>query len=115
VDSKKRFSKEFLWVVCVLAGLIANLLAPVVAYFVFQIRALMKLRGGRRIFAAVPLLFMVPISVTAIEALSKGSNLWPLTLIFASLGGCGWLWIAFKYGIVTPEKRVNCPCQTDRV
>jgi hypothetical protein len=94
---KREFSKEFLWVLCALLLLITNIMAPVVAYLVFQIRAFMKLRGGRRIFAAVPLLFMVPIFVVAIEDLFKGSNLWPIFLIFASPVACVWLWIAFKY------------------
>jgi len=67
---------------------------PVVAYLVLQIRALMKLRGGRRIFAAIPLLFMIPVYVVTIIALSQGSNLWPLILIFASPVACVWLVIA---------------------
>jgi hypothetical protein len=103
MDTKGKFSKEFLWTAGILFVLITNSMAPVVVYLVFQIRALIKLRGGRRIFAAIPLLFMIPIIVGAVEALSKGSNLWPVVLIFASLGGCVWLLIAFKYGTLMPE------------
>jgi uncharacterized protein YebE (UPF0316 family) len=98
MDFKKKFSKEFLWIAFILFVVITNIMAPVVAYLVFQIRALIKLRGGRRIFAAVPLLFMIPIFVVSIEALRKGSNLWPIFLILASPVGCVWLLIAFKYG-----------------
>jgi hypothetical protein len=97
MNIQKKFSKEFLWAVCILLALITNIMAPVVAYLVFQIRALIKLRGGRRIFAAVPLLFMTPIFIVSIEALLKGSNMWPIFLIFASPVACVWLLIAFKY------------------
>jgi len=98
MDVQNKFSKKFLWVVVILFALITNIMAPVVSYLVFQTRALIKLRGGRRIFAAVPLLFMIPILAVSIEALLKGSNLWPIFLIFASPVACVWLWIAFKYG-----------------
>jgi len=97
MNIQKRFSKKFLWVLCILIVVITNIMAPVVAYLVFQIRAFMKLRGGRRIFAAVPMLFMIPIFVISIEALFKGSNMWPIFLILASPIACLWLWIAFKY------------------
>jgi len=97
MNIQKKFSKDFLWAICILLALITNIMAPVVAYVVFQIRALIKLRGGRRIFAAGPLLFMIPIFVVSIEGLLKGSNLWPIFLIFASPVGCVWMWIAFKY------------------
>ena len=40
--------------------------------------------GGRRIFAAVPLLLMVPIFAYTINLLHQGSNLWPVLLIFAT-------------------------------
>jgi hypothetical protein len=101
---QQKFSKKFLWVVCILSVLIMNIMAPVVAYLVFQVLALRKLRGGRRIFAAVPVLFMIPIFVVSIEALLKGSNLWPIFLIFASPIGCVWLWIAFKYRRVQADR-----------
>jgi uncharacterized protein YebE (UPF0316 family) len=104
MNIQKNFSKEFLWVVCILFVLITNIMAPVVAYLVFQIRALIKLRGGRRIFAAVPLLFMIPILVVSIEDLLKGSNLWPIFLILASPVGCVWLLIAFRYGHDAKQK-----------
>ena len=97
MNPPKKFSKEFLYAVCILLALLTNIMAPVLAYFVFQIRALIKLRGGRRLFAAVPLLFMIPILVISVEDLLKGSNLWPIFLIVASPVACVWLWIAFKY------------------
>jgi uncharacterized protein YebE (UPF0316 family) len=71
--------------------------APVLLYIGFQIRALIKFRGGRRIFAAVPLLFMIPVYVFTIQLLLQGSNLWPIYLFLGSPVAFVWLLIAFKF------------------
>jgi hypothetical protein len=51
-------------------------------YFVLQVWALVRLRGGWRIAASVPLLGAVPTIAWSLYALSQESNLWPLTFIF---------------------------------
>jgi len=62
-------------------------MAGVPGYFVLQPWALIRFRGGWRIAALVPLIGAVPTIVWSLYALSKDSNLWPLTFIFfAPLG-----------------------------
>jgi hypothetical protein len=58
--------------------------ASVVIYPVLQIAAFVWLRGKRRKWSALPLLFMVPAYGHAILALIADSNLWPIFVIFAS-------------------------------
>lgn len=53
-------------------------------YFALQIYMLKKYRDRWRKASLVPLLVMVPLLLHALFALSAGSNLWPLLLIFAS-------------------------------
>lgn len=70
-------------------SVIVGLLVPLAflslpAYPLFQIYALVKLRGTARLISALPLIFMLPIYGYTAFALSKGSNLWPLFAIFAS-------------------------------
>lgn len=70
-------------------SVVVGLLVPLAflslpAYPIFQVYALMKLRGRARLVSALPLVFMVPIYAYTALALSKGSNLWPLFAIFAS-------------------------------
>jgi len=70
-------------------SVVVGLLVPLAflslpAYPIFQIYALVKLRGRPRLVSALPLVFMVPIYGYTALALSKGSNLWPLFAIFAS-------------------------------
>jgi hypothetical protein len=54
-------------------------------------------RGGWRVAALAPLLLTVPALLFSLFALADGSNLWPLTLIFAAAIGVVylaalWLW-----------------------
>ncbi|HWD50066.1 MAG TPA: hypothetical protein VG309_09050 [Rhizomicrobium sp.] len=57
------------------------------AYIVLQQWTLMRFRGGWRIAAMVPLLGAIPTIAWSLYALSRDSNLWPLTFIFfAPLG-----------------------------
>jgi hypothetical protein len=63
----------------VLAGV---MLLAVPAYFVLQPWAAMRLKRGWRITGLAPLLFAIPAVLWSIYALSQGSNLWPLVLIF---------------------------------
>ena len=56
-------------------------------YLVLQPWTALKFTGGWRMAALVPLLGTVPTIVWSLYALSRGSNLWPLTFIFfAPLG-----------------------------
>jgi hypothetical protein len=93
---KKSNNKAFWVIVIVFFVLITNLFSPVLLYIFLQTWALIKLRGQRRVFAAVPLLLMIPTIIFSLQLLSQGSNLWPLYLILVSPFACLWLWIAFK-------------------
>ena len=45
-------------------------------------RSVKQMRGGWRVAALLPLLVVIPVVVVTIRDLKKGSNLWPLLLIF---------------------------------
>ncbi|OJY10080.1 MAG: hypothetical protein BGP05_20350 [Rhizobiales bacterium 62-47] len=60
------------------------LMASVPAYFVIQPALLMRWSGGWRRAAMLPLVLTVPALLFSLYALFDGSNLWPLTLIFAA-------------------------------
>lgn len=53
-------------------------------YPLLQLYAFWTLRGPARLLSALPLSFMLPVYAFCLYALSKDSNLWPLTAIFAS-------------------------------
>jgi len=62
-------------------------MACVPAYFVAQPMSLSQWSGGWRKAALAPLLLTVPAALFSLYALGKGSNLWPIALIFtAALG-----------------------------
>jgi hypothetical protein len=63
----------------VLGGVI---FVAVTAYFVLQPWTAIRLNGGWRVAALVPLVFATPAVVWSLYALSQGSNLWPLVFIF---------------------------------
>jgi hypothetical protein len=72
-------------------------MASVPAYFVIQPMSLAQWSGGWRKAAVAPLLLTVPALLFSLYALSKGSNLWPITLIFAAALGSLYLaslWLA---------------------
>ena len=79
---------------------------PFTLYVVAQIVALVRLRGRARIWAAVPIPFMVLVLYVTWNAFAQESNLWPIVMIFASS-------VAFAYvllvGIVVffTRKRAN--------
>ena len=60
-------------------------------YPVLQAFALWRLRGGFRLAASSALFLMLPIYVFCLWALSRDSNLWPVTAIFASPVAVAWL------------------------
>lgn len=62
-------------------------MAGVPAYFVIQPMSLAQWRGGWRKAALAPLLLTVPALLFSLFALTQGSNLWPITLIFAAAIG----------------------------
>lgn len=71
-------------------------MAGVPAYFVVQPAMLWRWPGRWRVAALAPLVLTVPAFCFSLYALSRGSNLWPLTLIFAAALGTlylGALWI----------------------
>ena len=53
-------------------------------YFVLQVWLAHAWRGGWRTAALVPLIFMAPAVLFSLFALSKGSNLWPITVVLLS-------------------------------
>jgi hypothetical protein len=72
-------------------------MASVPAYFVVQPMSLAQWHGGWRKAAFAPLLLTAPAALFSLYALSKGSNLWLVTLIFtAALGSLylAALWLA---------------------
>ena len=76
-------------------GLVA--IAGVPAYFVVQPATIWRWPGGWRVAALAPLLLTAPALCFSLFALYHGSNLWPLTLIFAAALGSVYLaalWLA---------------------
>jgi hypothetical protein len=72
-------------------------MAGVPAYFVVQPATLLRWPGGWRIAALAPLVLTVPAAAYSMVAFLHGSNLWPITLIFAAAVGTlylGALWLA---------------------
>ena len=65
--------------------LLFALVLGVPGYFILQVLALTRLRGGWRLAAALPLLPMTAVVLYTIYAYSRGSNLFPLVLIFTGL------------------------------
>jgi hypothetical protein len=66
--------------------LLALGLVSIVGYVVLQPLLPLRLSGGWRIAALLPLAVMVPLAIHAIVLVMAGSNLWPLGLIsFAPL------------------------------
>lgn len=68
---------------------LGNLLAfimfwTVPGYPILQIIAFWRLRGWPRLISAVPIAVMLPTYAFCLDALSHGSNLWPLRAIFLS-------------------------------
>ena len=75
------------FVVIVIGGFAA------LAYPALQVNAFREMRGVWRVLAAVPLLPMGYILVVTAIALRKGSNLWPILLIFTAPLGAAYLWV----------------------
>lgn len=72
-------------------------MAGVPAYFVVQPATIWRWPGPWRLAALAPLLLTVPALCFSLFALYHGSNLWPLTLIFAAALGMIYLaalWLA---------------------
>lgn len=72
-------------------------MAGVPAYLVVQPATILRWTGGWRLAALAPLLLTVPALCFSLFALYHGSNLWPLTLIFAAALGSIYLaalWLA---------------------
>lgn len=72
-------------------------MAGVPAYLVVQPATILRWPGGWRLAALAPLLLTAPALCFSLFALYHGSNLWPLTLIFAAALGSIYLaalWLA---------------------
>jgi hypothetical protein len=81
-----------------LLGLALMLSVP--AYFLAQPLALLRWRGGWRKAALAPLVLTIPALAFSLYALSRDSNLWPLTLIFAAALGSFYLaglWLLVRW------------------
>ncbi len=65
-------------------ALVSFMFISVPGYFILQAVAFFTLQGGWRWAALAPLLIMVPAVGHAVLALSAGSNLWPVVVIFAA-------------------------------
>jgi hypothetical protein len=82
----------------ILFGLL--IMASVPGYFVIQPMALRSWSGGWHLAAVLPLVIVVPALLWSLFALSQGSNIWPLTLIFATMLGTIYLaalWVAQRF------------------
>jgi len=53
-------------------------------YPVLQVLAIVRLRGGWRILAFLPLVVMTPVLIVTFVGFHQDSNLWPLYLIFVA-------------------------------
>jgi hypothetical protein len=70
-------------------GLAIMLCVP--GYFVLQAALPLRLRGGWRKAALVPLVGAIPALLHAMTALAAGSNIWPIVFIFFSFLACLYL------------------------
>jgi len=61
------------------------------AYLLLQGWTIWRMEGRWRLAAAAPLIIALPLAGHAIFALSAGSNLWPLLLIFFAPAGARYL------------------------
>ena len=66
-------------------------MASVPVYFVIQPMSLAQWSGGWRRAALAPLWLTVPALLFSLHALSKGSNLWPIAMIFTAFLGSFYL------------------------
>ena len=62
-------------------------------YFYLQYRLLRRWSGGWKLAALAPIVLVVPAVVFSLYALSRDSNLWPLTVIFLAPVGFAYLLI----------------------
>ena len=68
-----------------------------IAWIVFQLVALLRLRGRRRALSTVPLFAMSLVLAATYVAYRQHSNLWPLALIFASVPALVFLLICIGF------------------
>jgi hypothetical protein len=57
---------------------------PFTLYVIAQVIAVIRLRGQARIWAAVPIPFMVWVLYATLAAFGQNSNLWPIVMIVTS-------------------------------
>jgi hypothetical protein len=87
--------------------------ATALAYPVLQVRAFRRMRGAWLLLAAVPLVPMAYIIGVTALALGKGSNLWPILLIFTAPFGAAYLFLLgmlhrrFTTSARTPDQSIG--------
>jgi O-antigen ligase len=90
---------------------LTSLLIPVgiyggiLGYPILQFLAIKRMRGGWRVLALLPLLIMIPVLVVTFLGLSRGSNLWPIILIFVAPIVFAYLIILFFAHAAVQRKR----------
>ena len=72
------------------------------AYLVLQVLTLVRLRGGARIFAALPLLPMAVVAAWTAYAYMEESNLWPIVLILVGFPAAAYLVVVWLVGRKRP-------------
>ena len=65
-------------------------------YFYLQYRLTRRWSGGWQLAAFAPLMFMAPAVLFSLYALSRNSNLWPITVVF--LAPVGFVYLLVLWG-----------------
>jgi membrane-associated PAP2 superfamily phosphatase len=68
-------------------------------YFILQVWLAKSWSGRWRLAALAPLIFIGPAILFSLYALSRGSNLWPLTIVF--LAPVGFVYLLAAWGTRT--------------
>jgi hypothetical protein len=76
-------------------------------YLILQIWFGLALTGRWRIAALVPLIGFVPALIISLHALSQGSNLWPIVVIFFAPLGCIYLLAVGLARMILGRRRVT--------
>jgi hypothetical protein len=86
-------------------GMVIMVFTPL--YFILQIWFGWALTGRWRIATLVPLIGFVPALIISLHALSRGSNLWPVVLIFFAPLGCIYLLAVGIARLIIARRRVT--------
>jgi hypothetical protein len=89
----------------VLLGQVIMAFTPL--YFILQIWFAWAFNGRWRVAALVPLIGFVPALIISLDALSRGSNLWPIVVIFFAPLGCIYLLCVGLARMILGRRRVT--------